>query len=482
MAVLEYKIPLWQHQKDIIALARKHPSIGIFAEMGTGKTAATINILRERFLEKKKILKTLVFCPPVVRTNWKREFALHSKVEKSVHVLEGSGKKRLDYFNDKINPDVFGRIPQDAIVVTNYESLLMEPLMKAFVEWGPEVLIFDEAHKLKSHKAQRTKLAIRLADLAEHKYVLTGTPILNTPMDLWALFRLIDGSETFDKKFIFFRAKYFYDKNAGMPAHVHFPLWQPVPGAYQEFNRLVYRKSIRVLKKDCLDLPPLVRKRVQVELSAEQARLYKSMKDHFIAYINDRAAVATIALTKILRLQQIVSGFLVDDEEKIIEIEDNPRLKALADILTEIPEGEKIIVWACFKDNYEKIKAVCDKLKMPWAMLVGGMPDKQRQKSIDDFQNDDTTRVIIANQQAGGVGLNLTAASYAVYYSRSYSLEADLQSEARNYRGGSEIHKSITRIDIVAEGTVDETILDALARKESIANQVLNKAKIVELL
>jgi SNF2 family DNA or RNA helicase len=101
------------------------------------------------------------------------------------------------------------------------------------------------------------------------------------------------------------------------------------------------------------------------------------------------------------------------------------------------------------------------------------MTDKARQEAIDSFQNDPSVRVMIANPAAGGVGVTLTAASYMIYYSRDFSLENDLQSEARCHRGGSEAHEKITRIDIVAPGTIDEVILEALERKENLATKIL---------
>ena len=106
-------------------------------------------------------------------------------------------------------------------------------------------------------------------------------------------------------------------------------------------------------------------------------------------------------------------------------------------------------------------------------MLTGRQNQAQKQLAIDSFQNDKETRVIIANQAAGGTGVNLTAASYSVYYTRNFSLEHDIQSQARNYRGGSDIHEKVTRIDLVTPESIDEHILDALAKKEDMAEQIL---------
>jgi len=448
----------------------------------TGKTATAINILRHKYFQVGSILKTLVLCPPVVRENWKREFKMHAAegVYKQCHVLDGPGTKRIKKFKDlgfwQDAPDQ----TKSRIFITNYESLQMKELFQLLKQWQPEVIVADESQRLKNFKAKRTKLAIELADKAKYKYILSGTPILNTPMDIWAQFRFLDSGASFDKNFFAFRAKFFIDRNAGMPKQKYFPNWQPIPDLSARFNAKIYRKASRVLKKDCLDLPPIVRKRFEIEMGGEQASMYKQMAKSYVAYLNDKACVASIALTRGLRLQQIASGFFMDDEEKENQFDKNPRMDLLKELVEELTRNHKVIIWSSFKNNHHQISRMLDTIdQKEHCILIGGMTDKARQQSIDDFQTDDTYRVMVANQQAGGVGVNLTAADYMIYYSRNFSLEADLQSEARCHRGGSEIHQSITRIDLVAKDSIDEIILDALARKENLANNIL---KLRELL
>jgi len=482
---MKFLIELWEHQKKALGLAldslvdKNSKGFALFMEMGTGKTATTVNIIRALFGLRKRVLRTIIFCPPVVRENWKREFAMHSKIDpKKIIVLEGSGTRRANTFKQH----AFGATSdplettvnvEGKIFITNYESLSMKPLFNLMMGWDAEILIFDESHKLKSHKAKRTLLAIKLADRARHKILLTGTPILNNAMDIWSQFRILDGGETFDKNFFAFRARYFVDRNAGMPSTKYFPDYRPIPGLEKMFNRLIYNKAFRVMKEECLDLPPIVRKRIDVDMSAEQRKMYNDMAKSYVAYLGDKACVASIALTRALRLQQIASGHFVDDTQEVHKFKSNPRLDALSEILEGLFQQHKIIVWSAFKQNYKEILGVCEKLGAPATILTGGMTDKQRQKSIDDFQEDPSIRILVANQQAGGTGVNLTAASFMVYYSKGFGLEADSQSEARAHRGGSEVHKSITRIDLVAPNTIDQVITEALARKENLAKNIL---------
>lgn len=470
---MQYLCKPWDHQLKAIERALASPGgFAFFMDLGTGKTSTTINVLRHHYTRQGKILRTLILCPVVVCINWHREFKIHSKVADHVCVLTGSGKKRGELLRKALDGT-----SKHKIFVTNYEALSMKELYPLLVDFAPTIIVADEAHKIRNHKALRTKLAVQLADNASYKYILTGSPILNNPMDLFSQFRFLDGGATFGRNFYAFRLKYFYDKNAGMPSQRYFQNWQPRDGSFSEITRRISPLAITVKKKDCLDLPPLVRKRVFVPLAGAQAKAYREMKSLFVTYLQDKACVAQLAIVKGLRLQQILSGFMKmdDDAGTIVHFPENPRLDALRELLEDmIPPTEKVIVWSVFRDSYKQITDMFDDMKaFEYRTLVGGMTDKNRQEAIDSFQTNPKVRVLLANQQAGGVGVNLTAASYAVYYSRNFSLEADFQSEARNYRGGSQMHEKVTRIDLVTPETIDEAILDALARKESIADSVL---------
>jgi SNF2 family DNA or RNA helicase len=474
--MLPFKIKPWDHQVRGVELALAQRDFAFLFEQGAGKTATTINVIRNRFAEGKRALKTIVLCPVVVCENWRREFEAHSNLGPYVQVLSGSEKKRLKTF------ELFKDSKPAPIFITNYEALQMGDLLQAMLKWRPEILVCDESQRLKNPEAKRTKRAAMLADLTTHNYILSGTPVLNTPMDIFGQYRVLDRGETFGTNFPKFRAKYFYDENAGMPKQVHFPKWTERTGIINEFNKLIYQKAMRVLKKDCLDLPDLVRINIPVELGAEQRRLYNEMKKEFIAYLaSGDAVVAQIAITKALRLQQLVTGYAKVESGEEITIKDNPRLDALEELLDDmIPRTEKVIVWACFNENYAQIAKLCDKLGLPYSQLHGGVRGIDRQANIDRFQTDPACRVMIANQSAGGVGVNLTAASYSIFYSRNFSLEQDLQAEARNHRGGSEIHEKITRYDLIATNTIDEIICDALKNKLDLSEKILELKKKLE--
>lgn len=488
----------WKHQEEARAKARQLWNYALFFEMGTGKSRTLIDILRDNFNEAGRIQRTIIFCPPLVVPNWKREWLEYSKVPPSrIILLQGSSKKRLaDFLANSGEPTIF---------ITNYESLLMKDLFLAFQLWKPENIVEDESHKLKNPSAQRSKLADQLANPFDkpnrkpfpkpHTYLLSGSPILNSPMDIFMQFKIMDGGRTFGHNFFAFRAKYFRDRNATMPKQKYFPKWEIMTlekdnkDSIGEINDLIFSQAMRVEKKDCLDLPPEVSVTMKVGMSRDQARLYHEMKNEFVTYYESKACIATLAITKALRLMQIASGFVSvetpgeDDGPVLYALENIPKVDALKDLLEElIEQGHKVLIWAVFRQNYGIIRGVVEEVlkkhdeKFYYVEAHGDIPAAQKRDVDKTFQNDENCRVFIGHPGSGGIGINLTAAAYSIFYSRTFSMEHYLQSRARNHRGGAteQGHTAITHYDLVCEGTIEEKVIQALASKQKISDKLLN--------
>ena len=468
---MEYKREPWGHQLETIQVAKELNEYGLFFEVGAGKTLTAINIIRHWYQEHSDMLKTLIFSPPITLPNWRDEWLINSYIPKEkIVVLYGSEKARVELFNKhKESPVIF---------ITNYEALLMKDLYAKLLEWKPQIVVADEGHKIKDHTSRRAKLIFPLADGAYYRLLLTGTPILNSYMDLFSQFRFLDCGNTFGKNFFAFRGKYFYDRNAGMPKASYFPNWQPRPRISEELESLISKKSKVVKKSECLTLPPLVRQPLKTVLSKEQAKIYKQMAKAYVAYIEEtgKAAVATLAITKSLRLQQIVSGFVKMDDGSIHRFKDNPRAEQLKELLSELCPSNKVLIWAVFHENYETIRQVCESLKLKYVEVTGEITDKGKREAVDQFKNDVETCVFIGHPLSAGIGINLIEAKYAITYSRNFSLEQHIQAEGRNYRGGSEVHDKITHYDLVTEETIDEIVMESLNNKQAISDSILVKA------
>lgn len=473
---MQYKIKPWQHQLDAIDLARPHSNFGFFFPPGCGKTGTLVNVAREVFLkeqgDERRPISTLILCPQIVIENWKREWLMHSHVRPSqIHCLRGSSHERATYFQFMTELDTH------QIFITNYESLNMKYLFAALKKWKPQMVVLDESHKCKDYTAKRTKRVLELGKTSRYRYILSGTPVLGSLFDIYTQYLFLDHGETFSPDFRKFRSEYFYDRNEHRPRHTYYPDWVAKPGADRAINEKIYRKAIRVEKNKAIDLPPFVRQTIEIELEGKLRKTYDAMEKDAVAVIDDQTASADLAIKKALRLQQLTTGFIKDDEGKIITFPDNPRINALSEIIDSLGD-EKFIVWAVFKQNYEDIKYVLRKKNIPFGEVHGAISSTAKQNTIDVFNSPSKTlQAIVAHPASGGIGINLVAAPYAIFYSRDFSLENDIQAEARNYRGGSERHAKITRIDIVARGTIDEAILEALATKQNISEAVLKYAK-----
>lgn len=484
---MEYLIPPWAHQLTAIdrAAPAQVPNFALFFEMGAGKTMTAINILRHKMAaHPRRRLRTLIFCPPLVVPNWKSEFLMHSKLKPhEIILLEGSGKKRLSTFLKNAWGEDQGPIPQ--VFVTNYEALQMVDLFGQMLAWSPEAVIFDESHLLKNYKAKRSKLADRLANPRSlegkrpHVYILSGSPVLNSPTDLFHQFKVLDGGKTFGSNFFIFRARFFRDKNAGMPSQRHFPDWQVQPGAVDEINRLIFQAGMRVTKAECLDLPEEVSVTIPCSMTVEQTKNYKEMKNELVTFVENNPASVTLAITKALRLLQITSGHLPLDrgsgdaatDERVLKTYKSDKEEKLKELLEELTPNYKVLVWAVFRDNYRAIREVCDALGVGYAEIHGDAKGDHHE-NMERFKNTPGLKVLIGNPRSGGVGVNLTCAPYSIFYSRNFSLAEWLQARARNHRGGQD-HK-VTHYDLVTTGTIDELALKKLANKQDMSESLLS--------
>lgn len=477
MIELEYKIPPYKWQKELFEMSMRHTDLAVLADMGTGKSGATVNVLRGQYTLSKRVKKTLIISPLVTLYNWKNEFNIHSTVPQNrIHVLSGSSKQKLKTFFSAIENNPC------QIIVMNYESILSDDIYKAMMAWAPEILVLDEAHYVKNHKAKRSKLIHTIAEKASNRYLLTGTPIANKITDIFMLFKILDGGETFGTNFYAFQRKYMYDENqAWSHSQKYFPKWVPIPNMLDELQERIYRKGIRVMKKDCMDLPPRIQEVYPVALSPKQRKAYDEMERDYLTYVEDARAkgvsVATTALTKALRLQQIVTGFVTDDEGKIIEFEDCPRLDALEELVLSLQENHKVIIWCSFVNNYKRIGEMLKRHKVNHVFITGDESLEEKETNMQVFNTDPDCRVSVCNRRAAGIGVNLVSADYSITYSRNYSLTEELQSQDRNYRGGSQIHEKITKIDLCALDTVDEIVTEALINKQDIATKVIDIVK-----
>lgn len=454
---------LYKHQEDFLKIVKDHSNYLLSAECGTGKTIMLIQHIRYLYNQRGLSKPTLIVCPNIVTENWHREIGKFAsqKMYDSTTILKGTRDQRIKRLKDQ------GK----CIFIINYEglSVIKEELLA--IDWG--IVICDEIHRAKNPKAVSSKIVVDLSKKAEYRYGATGTPIANTMLDIFNIFMFLDHGNLFGRNFFGFRAKYFQDKNA-MFKHKewYFPKWEVRPNALNEIQTLLASKNFRVLKEDCLDLPPKVYKQVYVDMTSEQQKHYDNIKKELITEFNQGVVVAANALTKVQRLSQITSGLLFNTDQEVHEI-NCAKMTALKELIDQL-NGDKVIIWGVFRKELERINEFCINQKLNPVLIYGGVKDTSA--LAEKFDTDPECKVLIC-QIHSGIGFNATAAKYAIYFNNSYSIIDRLQSEDRCHRVGSEKHSSITYIDIVTTNSIDEIVLGALKGKKDLASAVLDSLK-----
>jgi SNF2 family DNA or RNA helicase len=333
----------------------------------------------------------------------------------------------------------------------------------------------DESTTIKQSKSNRTKNVLEISQHSKYRRILTGSPITQNPGDLYSQFQFLD------PQILDFPNDFMFEKRYAVKKELRFGSrtinkivgWQ----RQDELYSLISPYSIRILKSDCLDLPPKVYQKRNVELTPEQKKHYNEMKEMALTSLSneDIITVHGSVLPLISKLQQIVCGFIKDTHKnKIYDIKNN-RINAVMDILEEVSTG-KVIIWSNFVHNIQKInKAIASKYgQESVASFYGDVSAQERQDIINNFQNPThPLKYFVGNQQTGGMGITLTEANTVIYFSNNYKYDDRIQSEDRCHRIGQ--RKTVTYIDLCSEKTVDDRILWILKDKNNISKTVLKE-------
>ena len=299
---------------------------------------------------------------------------------------------------------------------------------------------------------------------------MTGSPVTKNPLDLYSQCEFLSPWLLDFTSFYAFRNRYAEMKTI----HVSGRSIQVVDKFknLHELSEQLKGFSYRVLKEDCLDLPPKNWTKRQITLTPDQRKIYSQMKETALAHLNGKVASTMTVLTQLMRLHQITCGHFTADDGSTQPIANN-RLNELINVLDEL-EG-KAIIWAHYQYDIREIIRVIVEKYGPGSVVdyYGLTPQDERQPNIKKFQDDPRCRFLVGTPSTGGYGITLTAANTVIYYSNGYALEKRLQSEDRAHRIGQK--KNVTYVDIIAEDTVDEKIVKALRKKINIASQVLGE-------
>jgi len=407
----------YQFQTEIIDRFKNESCAGLFLDMGVGKTLITSNLIRYKMNKHQTIFRTVIFCPIIVLDNWKRELLMSTRIpSEMIGVIKGSKKKRLDALAN----------PKYKVLIINYEATRTEVIKNLLIKFKPQIAVCDESHIIKSRTSQIYKAVRQITCNSFFRYALSGTPITNTAEDVWSQFMFLDNGATFGERFFSFKSRYFVNKNAGWSSDKAFPDWQFIPSLEGCFRGKLQEKSLFLKKEDCLDLPDLVEQTISVPMSTEQKKHYKELKTELITWIDeqpDNPTIVSNALVKLLRLNELLSGYLKLSDDTIEPLKTNPRLDALMTLI-ENTNPHKMIIFSVFKNNYKDIARELKKRKIEFVEIHGGVSTKRKLEAVDVFNDlSNNVRICIVHPASGGVGINLKAAKYTAFYTRNHSMK-----------------------------------------------------------
>jgi len=440
-------------------------------EMGTGKTKVLIDNLAMLY-DKGKIDGALIIAPKgVVKTWYEQELPTHlpNHIENVSVLWQANITKKQQ---EKLE-SLFEIETALHILIMNVEAFSTDKGMKfatKFLNSHKVLMAIDESTTIKTPTAKRTKNIIRIGDYAKYRRILTGSPVTKNPLDLYTQCYFLDPYLLDHASYYSFRNRYAIMKTM----HVRGRSIQVVH-KFQNLSELSDKLqpfSYRVLKEDCLDLPPKNFTKRHIVLTSEQRKIYDQMKKTATAVLNGKVTSTMTVLTQLMRLHQITCGHFTADDGSTQLIPNN-RITELMSVLEET-EG-KAIIWANYQKDVNQIIKEITSVYGPGSVVdyYGLTPQDERQENIKKFQNGSECRFIVGTPQTGGYGITLTKANTIIYFSNGYDLEKRLQSEDRAHRIGQK--KNVTYVDLIAEDTVDEKIVEALRNKINIASEVLGE-------
>ena len=467
----KFKTKPYKHQLTALEKSWNKENFAYFMEMGTGKTKVLIDNLAMLY-DKGKVDGALIIAPKgVVKTWYEQELPAHlpNHIENKTILWQANiTKSQQEKLDSILENEMLLHI-----LVMNVEALSTDKgvnFARKFLLSHNTLMAIDESTTIKNPSAKRTKNIILIGKYAKYRRIMTGSPITKNPLDLYSQCEFLDPWLLDFTSYYAFRNRYAEMKTM----HIRGRSIQVVSEFknLSELSETIKTFSDRVLKEDCLDLPPKTFMKRYVTLTSDQKKIYEQMKKAAMAVLNGKVTTTMTVLTQLMRLHQITCGHFTADDGTSHAVESN-RLNELMNVLDET-EG-KAIIWANYQLSVGEIiqKIIKEYGKDSYVHYYGLTSQEERQDNIRKFQNDPKCRFLVGTPQTGGYGITLTQANTVIYYSNGYDLEKRLQSEDRAHRIGQ--NKKVTYIDIIAEDTVDEKIVEALRKKINIASEVMGE-------
>jgi SNF2 family DNA or RNA helicase len=446
-------VKLWGHQEAAVRFAMDRNATLFHMGMGTGKTLCAITVA-----QRMNATGTVVLCPRSVIDAWVQQVNMFWTDACAIPLTKGTASTKAETMKAEVRR--CAALGQPWVVVVNYESARMGALADAIERLQPlDLVVLDEIHRIKAPGGATSRWVARMAPRAKRRLGLTGTPMPHSPLDVYAQLRALDPS-VFGWSFVRFRKEYAVMGGFG---------GKEVKG-FQNLDRLQAKMGRMTFQADrsVLDLPEAMHERRVVQLDAKARKLYSDLDRDFVAQVQDGEVTAANALVKLLRLQQLTSGYARVEHKDTYRDRcvDTAKADALRSLLEDLPRDEPVVVFGRFSCDLANVRQVADDMGRGVAELSG------RCNELSDWQRRDGPPILAVQIQSGGTGIDLTRARICVYMSTGYSLGDYEQSLARVHRPGQ--RRGVLYVHFVAENTIDERVHQALKDRKRVVESILD--------
>lgn len=405
----------FDHQKTTAGFLTMNKRAFCFNEQGTGKTASAI-WASDYLLQQKIITRVLVICPlSIMDSAWRDDlftFATH----RTVSVAYGASAKRKKIIEEG-----------SEYVIINYDGVAI--VSDEIKKGGFDLVIVDEATHYKNAQTTRWKTLNKLINEDTWLWMMTGTPAAQSPTDAYGLAKMANPRSV---------PRFFGSFKDQVMHRVSQFTWRPKPDATEVVFKAL-QPAVRFTKEECLDLPPMVYVKREVELTRQQKKYYKQLKDKLVMDITGLEVTAMNAAVSLNKLLQISAGAVYTDDGSTLEFDIKHRYKVLREVIDE--SSQKILVFVPFR---HVIDILTDKLRsegITTEIIRGDVSAPQRTQIFRTFQTTPDPKVLVIQPQAAAHGVTLTAANTVVWWGPTSSLETYEQANARVHRSG-QVHKS----------------------------------------
>lgn len=443
------------YQRHCIGKIIEIKKIGLFLDMGLGKTVTTLTAIRELKYNRFQVRRVLVIAPKkVAEGTWTREKDKwdHTRMLRVSPVL-GSLAKRVRALNT----------PADIYVINRENVTWLVDYYRN--EWPFDMVVVDESSSFKSHTSKRFKSLAGVSAKIDRLVELTGTPSPNGLEDLWAQVFLLDGGERLGKRYTQFRERYFQPDKRGADGTVY--SYEAKPGTERGILERISDICVSMKAEDYLELPDLVYHRISVELDVKSAGAYRELERNMVLELPEEGEITAASAAALSnKLLQLANGALYDGDRNVHQVH-GCKIEAFLELVESL-KGRPVLVFYNYQHDRERILA---------ALAGKGLRVRElRTPADEDDWNSRQIDILLAHPASSAYGLNLQrGGNHVVWFGLTWNYELYTQANKRLHRQGQE--EKVIIHHLVCEGTRDEDVMEALERKEDVQNQVMESLK-----